>query len=105
MRQMAGDREHKIMMIRRHDLDFAPSAAQNARSFSTASASVPSGGVRMHQRLIEQLGETGIGTGMLGAGDGMRGNEMHGGRQMRAISLTTAPLTEPTSETIAPGFR
>jgi hypothetical protein len=29
----------------------APSALQNARSFSTASASAPSGGVRMHQRL------------------------------------------------------
>ena len=30
----------------------APSAVQNARSFSTAAGSVPSGGVRMHQRLM-----------------------------------------------------
>src|SRR6516165_10292325 len=31
----------------------APRPAQNARSFSTAPASVPSGGVRMHQRLMK----------------------------------------------------
>ena len=36
---------------------FAPSAVQNARSFSTASASAPCGGVRMHQRLTNNSGK------------------------------------------------
>ncbi len=53
----------------------------------------------------EELGETGIGAGILGAGDRMRRHEMHAVGRCGAMSRTIAPLTEPTSETIAPGFR
>jgi hypothetical protein len=61
MRQMAGDREHEIMMIRRHDLDLGAEAGPERAQFFDASASVPSGGVRMHQRLMNSSGKAGIG--------------------------------------------
>jgi hypothetical protein len=62
---------------------FAPSALQNARSFSTASGSAPSGGVRMHQRLTNSSGKPESGPGILGAGDRMRRDEMHACRHLR----------------------
>ena len=53
MRQMAGDREHEVVMVGRHDLDLGAERRPRTRaSFSTAAGSVPSGGVRMHQRLM-----------------------------------------------------
>ena len=59
----------------------------------------------MHQRFSEELGEAGVGPGMLGAGDRMGRHEMHARRQMRLhLPRPPTPFTEPTSETIAPGF-
>ena len=62
---------------------FAPSALQNALSFSTAAASAPSGGVRMHQRLTNSSEKPESGPGVLGAGDRMRRDQMHALRDMR----------------------
>ena len=53
----------------------------------------------------EQLGEAGVRPRILGARDRMRRHEMHMLGRCGSISATTAPLTEPTSETIAPGLR
>ena len=41
---------------------------------------------------------------MFGAGDGMAGTKWTPGRECGAMSRTTALLTEPTSETMAPGL-
>ena len=83
MRQMAGDREHQIMMLGRHDLDLGaergPERAQLLRRRGI-------GALRRRQdapAVDEEFGEAGIGAGMLGAGHRMRRHEMHARRQMR----------------------
>ena len=82
----------------------APSRRQNAASLSTASLSASSGGVRMHQRLTNNSAKPGVGTGVFGAGNGMGRHEMHVFRQMRRpCRAIIEPLTEPTSDTVAPG--
>ena len=58
----------------------------------------------MHQRPLNSVGEARVGAGFLGARDRMGGDEMHAGGQMRRTLATTACLTEPTSDTMAPGF-
>ena len=83
MRQVAGDRQHQIMMIRRHDLD--PGAKRRperpqlldrlCRCALRRGQDTPA--------VDEQLGETGIGAGIFGAGDGMRRHEMNAGGEMR----------------------
>ena len=61
----------------------APSARQNAASRSTA-AWVGVGRRRQDAPAVdEQLGEAGVGPGILGAGDRMRGHEMHAGGKVR----------------------
>ena len=76
MRQMAGDRQHEVVMIRRHDLDLgAEPGPERAQLFDR-------GGIGAFRRrqdapaVDEQFGEAGIGTGMLGAGDRMRRHEV-----------------------------
>ena len=61
----------------------APSARQNAASRSTAAGSVPSRRRQDAPAVDEQFGEAGVGAGILGAGDRMRGHEMHARGQMR----------------------
>ena len=53
----------------------------------------------------KQCGKAASGPAMFGAGHRMRGHKCTPPGQMRSHSRTTAPLTEPTSETIAPGDR
>ena len=53
MRQVAGDREHQIVMVGVMISTRAPSAGPERAQLSTAAGSVPSGGVRMHQRLMK----------------------------------------------------
>ena len=61
----------------------APNERQNAASRSTA-ARVGAFGRRQDAPAVdEQLGEAGVGAGVLGAGDRMRGHEMHAGGQVR----------------------
>ena len=62
----------------------APSARQNAASFSTAAGIGAFGRREDAPAADEQFGEAGIGAGMLGAGDRMRRHEMHAGGQMRS---------------------
>src|SRR3984957_13190591 len=83
----------------------APSPAQKARSFSTAAGSVPSGGVRMHQRLMNSSGKPESGPECSVPATGCAGTKCTSGGRCGAMSLTTAPLTEPTSEITAPGLR
>jgi hypothetical protein len=83
MRQMAGDGEHEVMMIRRHHLDLgAHRGPERAEPVGCARI----GSFRRRQdapAVDEELGETGIGARMFGARDGMRRHEMDVGRQMR----------------------
>ena len=83
MRQVAGDRQHQIVMVRRHGLDLG---AQRGPERAELRDRVGIGAIRGSEdapAIDEQLGETGIGTGVLGAGDGVRRHEMDAGRQMR----------------------
>src|SRR5437868_15231822 len=84
MRQMAGDREHQIVVIRRHDLD--PGAERGPeRTYSLDGVWITALGWRQDAPAIgEQFGETGIGAGMLGARHWMRRYKMRGGRQIRS---------------------
>ena len=51
MRQMAGDGEHQVVVLRRHGLDLgAEHRARTRRASRPRSGRCPSGGVRMHQR-------------------------------------------------------
>ena len=56
MGHVAGDREHEVVMGRAHDFDVRRRTLPiSARTFATAPSSVPSGGVRMHHRLMKRL--------------------------------------------------
>ena len=83
MRQMAGDRQHQIVMLRRHDLD------QRAERLPERPHARDRRLVRPRRRgqdvpaVAEQGGEAGVGAGIFGAGDGMAGDEMHALRQVR----------------------
>src|SRR5580692_9766469 len=83
----------------------APSAAQNARSRSTASGSVPSGGVRMHQRLTKSSAKPESGPESSVPATGCAGMRLTPAGTCGARSRSTAPLTEPTSDRMAPGLR
>ena len=106
MRHVAGDGEHQVVVLGRHDLDIGAERLPERRAPSpTAAASVPSARRQDAPAVLEQLGEAGVGAGMLGAGDRV-GRARNGRRPADAAPSprTTAPLTEPTSETMAPGF-
>src|SRR4051812_21692516 len=83
----------------------APRPAQNARSFSTAAGSVPSGGVRMHQRLMKSSGKPESGPECSVPATGWAGTKWTPCGICGPMSRAMAPLTEPTSETIAPASR
>ena len=92
MRQMARDREHKVMMLGRHDLDLgAERGPERAQFFGRAGV----GALRRGEdapAVDEEFGEAGIGSGMFGAGHGMRRHEMHACRQMRRHVLDDGGL-------------
>ena len=84
---------------------FEPIASHNARTPATAL------GVRALRRredapaVDEQGREAGVRPGLLGARDRMRRHEpARAAAACGASAAITAPLTDPTSETIAPGF-
>src|SRR5208282_5198746 len=83
----------------------APSARQNAASFSTAAGSVPSGGVRMHQRPTNSSAKPASGPECSVPATGCAGTKCTPAGRCGAMSRTMAALTEPTSETTAPGLR
>ena len=85
VRQMTGDRQHQIVVRGRHRLrHWRRARARTRRAFSTAAGSLPSGGVRMHQRPTNSSAKPASGPEILGAGDRMRRNKMNAGGQMRA---------------------
>ena len=64
------------------------------------------GGVRMHQRLTKSSAKPASGPECSVPATGWAGDEMRRRPECAApFAAMTSPLTEPTSETIAPGFR
>ena len=87
MRQMAGDGQHEVMPLGVHDLDIGAERAPELHEFFHRGRI---GTVRRRQdapAIAEQFGEAGIRPGILGAGDGMAGDEVHVIRQMRGHRL------------------
>jgi hypothetical protein len=80
---MAGDGQDQVVMLRRHDLDIGAERPPEPRQ------ALDRGRVGVLRRcenapaVDEKLGEAGIGSGMLGARDWMRGNEMNTSRYVR----------------------
>src|ERR1043166_3927787 len=83
----------------------APSSRQNDASFSTAWGLVPLGGVRMHQRLTNNSANPASGPEYSVPATGCAGTKCAVFGKCGAMSRTTAPLTEPTSDTVAPAAR
>ena len=81
MRQMAGDREHQVMMIRRHDLDLGAEAGPELAQLFDRGGIGPFRRRENAPAVDEEFGEAGIGTGVFGAGDGMGGNEVDARRE------------------------
>src|SRR5216684_3429578 len=81
----------------------APSLCQNVFSFATAFSSAPAGGVRMHQRFSKSSAKPASGPEYSVPATGCAGTRCACAGTCGAMSRSTAPLTEPTSETMAPG--
>ncbi len=83
MRQMAGDGEHHVVVVGRHGLDIgAEQAPERGELFGRRRI----GAWRRRQdapAVDEQFGKARVRPGIFGAGDRVRGHEMHGLRQMR----------------------
>ncbi len=83
MRQMAGNPEHQIVVIRRHGLDIgAERPPEGGEPLHRASVRI----LRRSQNapaIDEEFGEAGIRAGIFGAGDRMARNEMHPRGQVR----------------------
>ncbi len=83
MRQVAGDGEHKVVVVRRHGFDIG---AEQPPEFGELVDGLLLCALRRRQdapAVDEQLGEAGIGPRILGPGHRMRRHEMHIFRQMR----------------------
>src|SRR5262249_8712186 len=83
----------------------APSALQKAASRSTACGSALSGGVIMHQRLTNSSAKPASGPECSVPATGCAGTKCTPAGRCGPMSLITELLTEPTSETVAPGLR
>ena len=74
VRHVAGDGEHDVVMLGVHRLDLGAAGARTRRAWPPPAASVP-GAASGCTSGLEQLGEAGVGTGMLGAGDRVAGTK------------------------------
>src|SRR5664279_1411568 len=83
----------------------APSRRQNAASLSTALASAPAGGVRMHQRFTNNSAKPASGPEYSVPATGCAGTKCVVLDRCGPISRIIEPLTDPTSETVAPAAR
>ncbi len=83
MRQMAGDREHEIMMIRAHHLDLGANRGPERAQAIGGSRVDAFRRRQMHQRLMKSSAKPGIRPRMFGARDRMGRHEMNALRQMR----------------------
>jgi hypothetical protein len=83
MRQMAGNRQHQIMMLRRHRFEIGAEHAPKRRQLVDGGGLGPFGRGKNAPAADKKFGKAGVGAGMLGAGDWMRRHEVHSGGQMR----------------------
>ncbi len=78
VRQMAGHREHEVVVLGVHHLDIGAERESRTRAASRPPPHRHSGGgVRIVHLLMKSSAKPASGPGMLGAGDGMRRDEMH----------------------------
>ena len=83
VRQVAGDAEYQVVVVGRHPLDIGAELAPERRELVDRSFV---GALRRRQdapAVDEQFGEARVGTGIFGAGDRMRRDEMHVRGQVR----------------------
>src|SRR6266481_6090145 len=74
---MAGDAEHEVVVLGRHDLDVRPEQSPERREpFDRRRLDARRRGENA-PAVDEELGEAGIRPGIFGAGDGVRRHEMH----------------------------
>src|ERR1700674_3611603 len=83
---------------------FDPSARQNRPSLATASVEVPSGGVNMHHRFTNNAANPASGPDCSVPATGCAGTRCTVSGKWGAIAAITADFTDPTSDTMAPGF-
>src|SRR6478736_7941071 len=83
---------------------FEPAPSQNALTRSIAAGSVPAGGVRMLQRPLNSVAKPASGPEFSVPATGWAGTKDTPSGRCGETASTTEPLTEPTSETIAPCF-
>ena len=102
---MAGDGEHEVVVLGAHDLDVGAAAPARRRSARRPPPGRAVGRRQDAPAVVEELGKAGVGAGMLGAGDRMAGMKWTPAGRCGCTCAITAPFTEPTSETMAPGLR
>ena len=83
VRQVAGDGQHQVVVLGVHDLDLGARAPPEGGQLADRRRV----GARRRRQdapaVVEQLGEAGVGPGLLGAGDRVAGDEMHALRHVR----------------------
>ena len=102
---MAGDREHKVVVIGCHDFHIGTEKAPEGGQFFDSLRFGAFCGVRMHQRLTNNSAKPASGPEYSVPATGCAGTKLTFLGRCGVISRTTEPLTEPTSETIAPAER
>ena len=105
MRHMAGDREHQVMVRRAHGLDIRPDRFPKRPHLGDRFRVRALGRRENGPAIDEQRGKARVRAGLLGPRDRMRRDQPGMRRQNRARApRSPRALTEPTSDTIAPGF-
>ena len=105
VRQMRDDGQHHVVVRRGPSCRcWQPQRRQNSESVSSAAGSVSGQRREDAPAVLEQVGETGIGSRLFRAGERMAGDEMHAGRHVRLHLCDDRALVEPTSVRMAPGF-
>ena len=93
MRQVADDGQDPVVVRRAPSCStMLPQRRQNSAIRSTASGSVPGGGVEQAPAAFEQGGEAGVGAGIFGAGERVGGDEVH------ALPARSGPTSRMTRD-------
>ena len=83
MRQVAGHRQHQVVVVGGHGLDLGAERAPERREPLDRGRVGALGRRQDAPAVDEQLGEAGVGAGVFGAGDRMRRHEVDAGGQVR----------------------
>ena len=102
MRDMAGHRQHQVVMLGIHDLDRGAEPFPEIDSSATASGGVSSGGVMMHQRCWNRVAKPASGPLCSVPATGWAGMTVWPGSAARSAWVIDC-LDEPTSLIIASG--